>query len=136
MPLPIGFSYGTGSLSSSFVAIAVAKDTTNESKSQSVPNKSLLDKVRFSLNTIAGSATQVVWYLAEDSLGKHALTPSQTTTIDTGLSATTFGFISASLDGFPYRRTSKITTAGTMYLIAKTDAGTATGEVFIHWRRA
>jgi len=135
MPLPIGFSYGTGSLSSSFVAIAVAKDTTNESKSQSVPNKSLLDKVRFSLNTIS-SAAQITWYLAEDSLGKHALTPSQTTTIDTGLSASTFGFISASLDGFPYRRTSKITTAGTMYLIAKTDAGTATGEVFIHWRRA
>ena len=135
MPLPIGFSYGTGSLSSSFAAIAVAKDTTNESKSQSVPNKSLLDKVRFSLNTIS-SAAQITWYLAEDSLGKHALTPSQTTTIDTGLSASTFGFISASLDGFPYRRTSKITTAGTMYLIAKTDAGTATGEVFIHWRRA
>ena len=133
MPLPIGFSYGTGSLSSSFAAIAVAKDTTNESKSQSVPNKSLLDKVRFSLNTI-DSAAQITWYLAEDSLGKHALTPSQTTTIDTGLSASTFGFISASLDGFPYRRTSKITTAGTMYLIAKTDA--ATGEVFIHWRRA
>jgi len=135
MPLPIGFSYGTGSLSDSFAAIAVAKDTTNEATSQSIPNKSLLDKVRFSLNTIS-SAAQITWYLAEDSLGKHALTPSQTTTIDTGLSASTFGFISASLDGFPYRRTSKITTAGTMYLIAKTDAGTATGEVFIHWRRA
>ena len=130
MPLPIGFSYGTSALSSSYAAIALTADTSNEANSKKVPAK-----FRVAINTIS-SAASLTWYLAEDSAGKYALTPVQTSTIDTGISGSTFGFIAASTDGFPYLQSSNITTDGTIYMVVKTDADTPTAEVFIHWRRA
>ncbi len=135
MPLPIGFSYGTSALSSSYAAIALTADTSNEANSKKVPARCLIDKVRVAINTIS-SAASLTWYLAEDSAGKYALTPVQTSTIDTGISGSTFGFIAASTDGFPYLQSSNITTDGTIYMVVKTDADTPTAEVFIHWRQA
>ncbi len=137
MPLPIGFSYCTGSLTDSYAAFALTEDSTNESTSKKIPSKCLIDKVRVTLSSIS-SATSISWYLSEDSAGKYAITPVTSTSIDTGLAASTFGFFSASMDNYPFRESSNITTSGTLYLVAKVDdsSGTASFESFLHWRRA
>lgn len=137
MPLPIGFSYGSGSLTDSYAATTITADSTNESSSRSVPTKCLLDKFRITLSSISGAAT-ISWYLSEDSAGKYAITPVISTTISTGLPASTFGFFSASLDNYPFSQSSNITTSGTLYLVAKIDdsSGTASFESFLHWRKA
>ena len=137
MPLPIGFSYVTGSLSDSYAAFAITEDSTNESNSRKVPSKCLIDKVRVTLSSIS-SATSISWYLSEDSAGKYAITPVTSTTINTGLAASTFGFYSASMDNYPFLESSNITTSGTLYFVAKVDdsSGTASFESFLHWRRA
>ena len=79
-----------------------------------------LDSVDLHLTAIAG-ATTITWFLAEDAAGEKTLTPATTSTIGDHDSDGT-GSVSAVIGRYIVSANNMVTT---IYLFAKTNAGTA-----------
>lgn len=110
-------------LSSSYTVLTC--DATHEGVLLS-PSVQLLN-AHLEIDTIASSAASITWYLAADSSGDIPITPEVTDTIVTGKTTATDGGVARTV-GVAF----KPSTAGTVYVVAKTDTGTcnATARVW------
>jgi hypothetical protein len=93
-------------------------------------NQAHLGLVSLALNTIAGGAASVSWFLARDSAGAYPITPVQTDTI-VGIVAAN-GSVSRTL-GIDYSKNA-LALASELYLFAKLDVGTANGNGTLYWK--
>jgi hypothetical protein len=103
------------------LSIAYAKmtlDGDDETDAVDFPSEVVLGLATLYLDTIV-TAVSVTWYVSEDAAGDKPISPPKTTTI-VGQTAATGG-VAESLD-IPWK---VVEVAGTMYIWAKLDAGTA-----------
>jgi hypothetical protein len=134
MPQPHGFSYATfsGGLTSSYKVATGQKDATNEAGSERLPRKGFISHIEFQLASIS-SATEVSMFLAWDSAGDRPMTPLATQTITTGATTAAKGGVIFNM-GVPFNRPSDAS-SGKIYIVAKTNTGTATAAVRLFWTK-
>lgn len=118
-------------LSTSYTVLTLDGDTSGDAAAKPVPDQCLLAYVIAVLDTTS-SATAITWYLAADSGGDVPLTREVTSDILAGKTTATDGSVVMLLD-VDYVRTSA-GTAGALYLVAKTTAGTANCTPRLIWR--
>jgi len=104
-----------------------------EVTSQALPEKGKLSWLQGQLDTIAGGATQVIWYLTLDAAGNIPVTNEVTETILVGVGDATTGGIATRI-GLSYIA-SPAFTPGKLYVVAKTDAGTANIVIRATWEQ-
>jgi len=121
----------TAALTTSYAALTLTDDTTSEALAQNIPDACYLDWMHIQLDTIAGGAAAVTWYLCSDASMDVPLTKEVTTTIVAGDTTATDGAVVEALN-VAYRRFS-VGTGGSIYIAAKLDAGTANGIARIVW---
>jgi len=135
-----GFAYkNAASLTDSFTAHACTEDTTNSAQSSSFPRTCNVQSVELELSSIAGGATSVTLFLARDSGGDVGVTPGSTSgatqTIQVGATTATDGTTVFSIDSdIHFDSGVANATAGTLYAVAKLNAGTATANIRVNWR--
>jgi len=134
MPQPHGCSYATfgSGLSTSYAVATGQADTTNESSSESFPRKGTLSHIEFELSSIS-SAASITMFLTWDSAGDRPLTPAATQAITTGKTTAAKGGVIFNM-GVPFNRPDDAT-AGKVYVVAKTDAGTASASARVFWTK-
>jgi hypothetical protein len=111
---------------------AITGSVAVDARATNIPESCLLSWLHGELDTIAGGATTVTWYLAADAGGDVPLTDVVTETIVVGITTATDGGIATAIDLDYYRATSG--TAGSIYLFAKTNAGTVNLKPRLTWR--
>ena len=127
-----GLSSGAATaLTTTYAAIAVSKGGA-DTRDASVPDSCWLSLLHGQIITIATGATTITWYLAADSGGDVALTDELSTPILVGKTTATDGSVAELLD-IEYFRSSE-GTAGSIWVIAKTDVGTCTLTPRIYFR--
>ncbi len=125
-------SAGTGNLTSSKSAIALTANSVVEASSRAIRDFSHIVKLELEITTIASSAASVIWNLAKDANGDHAVTPEVTTAITIGKTTVTKGGVNALIDCDLVRTANGV--ADTVYLIARTDTGTCTvSKALLYW---
>jgi hypothetical protein len=126
-----GFAYKHNqSLTTTATIGVVTEDLTNDAKSDDFPLTGSISSYAIELTSIAGGATKITSYLAWDSAGDHPITPTTDQTITLGPTSGKGG-ISLAVD-IAYKVPAS-GTAGEVYIVAKTDAGTATASTRIYW---
>ena len=127
-----GFASGAATaLTTSYAAIAVSiggADTLDSA----IPDSCWLSLLHGQLDTLAGCAS-ITWYIAADSGGDVALTDVLATPIVIGKTTATDGAVVEGLD-IEYSRSSA-GSAGKVWVIAKTDAGTINLTPRIYFRQ-
>jgi len=132
MPEPIGFSYAhTQSLTTAFSGVACITDTANEANSQAFPAKGNISHIEIEIESSVGSPTTVDAYLTWDAAGDRIVTPATAQTITTG-TATSGGVVY--YVGVQYNRPDDAV-AGSIYVWARVNTGTATAHTRVYWRR-
>ena len=120
---PIRFSVGaSASLTTSYSSSEVGEITATDSKASPIPTEGYLYRLEATLTSIS-SATKITWYLAKDSAGEKPMTPAVEVDILDADSDASGGCNTAldtaiALDGDM--------NGSSVYVHAKTDAGTAT----------
>lgn len=118
----MGIGEGTATaLSTSYTAIEVSP----------IPRRIQLGLLTGQITSIS-SATQLTVYIAADSAGDHALTAAETVTIVPGATTATDGGFGLAID-VPYDRPSW-GSGESLWVVAKTDAGTCTLKPGVTWR--
>lgn len=102
---------------------------------EAVPDECVLDLIDCQITDIASGATSVTWRLCRDSAGDHAITDSKTGTIIVGKTTATDGGFAFSIDT-AYHRALANGTAGQLYVVAATDAGTCNATFRLTFRRS
>jgi hypothetical protein len=114
-------------LTTTYVGGALGTDASIP-KAQALFPQMHLSLVNLRLVSIAGGATKVTWYIASDAGGDRPITPEQEDLI-----------VDPDTDGVGgVNRTLGIiwnTLMGDLYVFAKLDAGTATGQALLSWNR-
>ncbi|HIA03660.1 MAG TPA: hypothetical protein EYN66_17440 [Myxococcales bacterium] len=137
-----GYSYhhaGTAptTLTTSYQAFPVTADTTNSPRSLVFPDDCSLVTVEFEV-TAKSTAVSITMYLARDSAGVVPFTPHTTSgatqTISIGSTPSKGSALFGIDDDFHYDGSVANTTSGTLYVIAKADAGTPTANIRVSWR--
>lgn len=118
-----GEVFGAFSASASLTTTDAVLTVGDGSGSEPVPDRGRLSLLRLVLTSVV-TAASISWYLAEDAAGDIPLTPRVTTTIVAGKTTSGSGGVARTLD--ISRPRSSAGTIGRLYVIAKTDAGTAT----------
>jgi len=124
------------SLDTSFAVTALTGGDATVGGS-SIPTVCNLQNIEFELTSIS-SATSVTMYLARDSVGDYPITPSvgsgATQNISVGITSGK-GSVMYTIE-YDYKHFSAVSnsTSGTLYLVAKVDAGSATAQVRLNWR--
>lgn len=132
MPQPIGFSYAhTQSLSTTFVGVACLSDAANEPNSKPFPRKGRISHIEIEIESSASSPATVDAYLTWDAAGNRIATPATTQTITPGTG--TSGGVVYSV-GVEYDRPDDAV-AGSIYVWARVNTGTATAHTRVYWRR-
>lgn len=119
-------------LTTTFSAFSITNATAADAGAEAVPNGATLSVLGGKVTNIAGGAAAVTWYLSHDSAGKIPYTPQVTHTIGKHAPADTEGGFSDAI-GAEYSTPSD-GTVGTLYMHAKTDAGTADLLPRLWWR--
>jgi hypothetical protein len=119
-------------LSTSYATFTLDADTTADSSAARVPTHCTLGMLVLTLDTIAGGATTLTYFLSVDSSGDVPITNETTTDITTGKTTATDGGV-AGLINAPYRHFSAGTAEGKLYVHVKTDAGTANCIARLTW---
>ena len=127
-----GISYKhQAALTASNQVFALTADTTNCARTAVVPPFALLKNVNFELDTIAGGASKVTFYLA----GDIPVTGTLSADVVFGLTTATKGTaVAACIDLDYHYQALAAEVLGTLYLVVKLNAGTANGNVRLHWR--
>jgi hypothetical protein len=99
-----------------------------------MPDSCYLELAHLQLDTIAGGATTITWYVAADAGGDVPLTKEVTTTIVTGKTTATDGGAVEVL-GIQYVRFDE-GLGDTIYVVAKTNTGTANAIARVTWNRS
>ena len=124
----IGEVFGAFSASGALTTTDAVLTLGAGSDSAPVPDRARLSLLRLALTSISG-ATSISWYLAEDAAGDVPLTPRVSSTIQTGKTTATSGGVAETLDVSRLR--SSAGTIGRLYVVAKTDSGTATAVAYL-----
>ena len=135
----MGYAYhNNASISGNAAPFAVTRDATNSTLSAEFPRNCEIESVEIFLTSIAGGASDVTMYLARDSTGDVAITPGGTTgatqTITSGFTSNTGSVVFEVESDFNFDDSVTNATAGTLYVVLRTDAGTATADVRVNWR--
>lgn len=114
-----GYAVETATVALSTTYARMTCNGADEAAAVNVPERVVLGLVALQLGTIAGGATTITWYVSEDLAGDHPIAGPVTSTI-VGQTAATGG-VAESVD-IPWVVTE---VAGSLYVWAKTNAGTA-----------
>lgn len=118
--------------SSTYVCAELTRTAATDSASQPVPPATFFGQLNAEVTSIV-TAVSVDWFLTESSTGEESgwVTDEVNSSLnDHDADAT--GTVVSSLGGEKYRRTSR-STKGSLWICAKTDAGTATLVYRLHW---
>jgi hypothetical protein len=124
------------SLSNTFAVTALTGSDATLGGSD-IPTVGNLQNIEFELTSIS-TAVSVTMYLARDSVGDYPITPSvgsgATQNINTGITSGK-GSVIFTIE-YDYKHFAGVSnsTAGTIYLVAKVNAGSATAQVRLNWR--
>lgn len=131
-----GISYKhQAALTAANQVFALTADTTNCPRTAVVPPFALLKNVNFELDTIAGGASKVTFYLSRDIAGDIPVTGTLSADVVFGLTTATKGTaVAACIDLDYHYQGLAAEVLGTLYLVVKLNAGTANGNVRLHWR--
>ena len=130
-----GISYKhQAALTATYQVFTLTADTTNCARTAVVPPFALLKNTNFELDTIAGGASKVTYYLARDIAGDIPVTTVFTADVVFGLTTATKGTAIACIDLDYHYQGLAAEVIGTLYLVVKLNAGTANGNIRQHWR--
>lgn len=119
------------SVTNTYSGVALTASTALDGAAQPLPASCLLEMLHGALSSVS-TATEVTWYLSLDSDGDVPLTGEATESIQAGATTATDGAVATRVS-LEYAAPSG--TAGTLYLWAKTDAGTCTLLPRLWWSR-
>lgn len=130
-----GISYKhQAALTTSYQVFTLTADTTNCARTAAVPPFAELKNINFELDTIAGGASKVTFYLARDLAGDIPVTGELSANVVFGLSTATKGTALACIDLDYHYQGLAAEVIGTLFLVVKLNAGTANGNIRQHWR--
>lgn len=130
-----GISYDhQAALTTTYQVFTLNQDAVNNSRSANVPLFAEFKNINFELDTIAGGASKVTFYIARDVAGDIPITSTLTADVVFGLTTATKGTAIACIDLDYHYQALAVETQGTVYLVVKTNAGTAKCNVRLHWR--
>ena len=118
-------------LSTSYAVMACTSTTTDEAVAAPLPDSCYLEDAHLQIDTIAGGATTITWYIAADAAGDVPLTKLVTSTIVTGKTTATDGAVVEILGKWYMRYDDGV--SDTIYVVAKTNAGTANAIARVTW---
>ncbi len=128
-----GFSFANNvSLSSSRAVATCTQDSTNSAESFTFPRYANIRSVEFQLASVSG-ASSITFRITRDAAGDVALTDSITKTIVTGHTTAADGSVVVDFDKDVHFMTG-VSVANNIYVIAETNAGTATADILVNWR--
>jgi len=130
-----GASYKhAASLTNAYAVFPVTIDAVSAPRADVTQPFINVNSVVANLTSIAGGATSVTFYLAHDSLGDFALSPTYTVNIQPGLTTAATGSAAQPV-GIDYSYLARANeNLGTIYIVAKLNAGTATGAIWVNWK--
>lgn len=121
-------------LTSSYQVFPLTADSTNLPRTSAIPTFAQLKHLSVEMDTIAGGASSVTFYLSRDADGDIPITGTLTAGVVFGLTTATDGSAIACIDlDYHYLQTAA-ETIGTVYAVIKTNAGTCNGNLLLHWR--
>jgi hypothetical protein len=127
---PIWFSCSAATaLSTSYAAAEVTDTTGTDSRAKVLPTEAYLYRLEGTLTSIV-TAAEVTWYIAKDAAGEKPITPEKTVTILDPDSDGSGGINTAIETAHAFDADSSGTS---LYVHAKTDAGTASMVARITW---
>jgi hypothetical protein len=130
-----GISYNhQAALTTSYQVLALTGDPTNAPRTANVPDFAHFQHLAVEMDTIAGGASSVTFFLARDAAGDIPLTAEQTASVQFGFTTATDGSAIACIDLDYHYQQLAVETRGTVYVVIKTNAGTANGNLRLHWR--
>ncbi len=130
-----GISYKhQAALTTAYQVFTLTADTTNCARTAAVPPFAELKNINFELDTIAGGASKVTFYLARDLAGDIPVTGELSANVVFGLSTATKGTALACIDLDYHYQGLAAEVIGTLFLVVKLNAGTANGNIRQHWR--
>jgi hypothetical protein len=124
-----GFAYGDGALTNAYSAVEMTAEVGTDANSVNVPARCNITALDMAFDTIV-TCTKVTVYVAEDSAGKYSVSHPVEVAPVIGLTAT-FGV--ATVDLSRSYRISAVGTANKLWVIIKTDAGTANLKARLHF---
>lgn len=130
-----GFSYThQAALTTTPQVFALTQDSTNSPRSSVVPTFAEFKQVIAQLDTVAGGASSVLYYLSADVAGDVPLTNPGTASILLGKTTATSGAAIDCIDmDYHYQRLT-VETIGTVYAVIWLNAGTANANIRLQWR--
>ncbi|MEN9785462.1 MAG: hypothetical protein RLZZ299_726 [Pseudomonadota bacterium] len=113
---------------------ALTADTVNCPFSVPVPNDCALKQLNFELDTIAGGASSVTYFLARDLAGDIPVTPEASASVTFGFTTATKGTAIACIDLEHHYQELGSEVRGTLYIVVKVNAGTANANIRLYWQ--
>jgi hypothetical protein len=130
-----GISYKhQAALTTSYQVFTLTADTTNAPRTASVPDFAHFQHLAVEMDTIAGGASSVTFFLARDVLGDIPLTAEQTSSVQFGFTTASDGATISCIDLDYHYQALAAEVRGTVYVVIKLNAGTANGNLRLHWR--
>lgn len=134
-PPPTSFaSSASQALTTTYACTEITDTSATDGASVNVPRMAVFGQLNAEITSVV-TAVSITWFLTESSTGEETgwTTDEVTSTIlDHDADAT--GNVVSSLGREPYRQTARATN-GSMFVCAKTDAGTATAVYRLHWEQ-
>lgn len=130
-----GVSYKhAAALTNAYAAFAATADPVNARFTGETLPFIRIENVNIELASMAGGPTSVTFYLARDASGDYPISPAYTTNIVPGLTTVAVGAVVQAI-GLDYHYAALTGEAiGTVYVVAKLNAGTATGAIWVNWK--
>lgn len=130
-----GVSYKhQAALTTSKQVFTLTADTTNNAFSVLVPNDCTLKQINFELDTIAGGASAVTYFLARDAAGDIPVTAETSTSVTFGFTTATKGTAISCIDLEHHYQGLGAEVRGTLYLVVKVNSGTANANIRLYWQ--
>lgn len=126
--------YHQAALTTTPQIFALTRDATNSPPSAAIPTYAELRQVNVQVDTVAGGASEVSFYIAADAAGDIPLTGELTAGILYGKTTATKGTAIGCIELDYHFQQLAVETVGTVYIIAWLNAGTANGNIRLHWR--
>jgi hypothetical protein len=113
---------------------ALTKDAANSPTSAVVPTYAELKQIIAQVDTAAGGASSVSYYIAADLAGDIPLTTQGTASILFGKTTATKGSAIDCIDLDYHYQQLAAETLGTLYVVIWLNAGTANANIRLQWR--
>ena len=128
-----GFSFANNvSLSATKATATCTVDATNAAASSVFPRFACIQSVEFQLSSVSG-ASSITFRVTRDAAGDVAISDEFTKTILPGKTTAADGSVVVDFNKDVHFITG-VSTADNIYVVAETNAGTATADVLVNWR--